>query len=189
LLDLSRIASGKMRIDLRDVNLGHIITLAVEGVRPAATAKRVVIVNDADATVPTVAGDAGRLQQVFWNLLMNAIKFTPAGGRIDVMTRVDGPNLQVIIRDTGEGIAADVLPHVFERFRQGDSSTTRVHGGLGLGLALVQHFVEMHGGSVDAASRGRDKGATFTISLPVRISLLQQTSATARQDAAARRRR
>jgi signal transduction histidine kinase len=167
LLDLSRIASGKIRLDIAEVDLAAVVNAAIEAVRPAATAKQIAIVTDITQPLPGVAGDATRLQQVFWNVLMNAVKFTPAGGRVDVGLTIVEPDLQVVVRDTGEGIAPDVLPHVFERFRHGDSSSTRPHGGLGLGLALVKHFTEIHGGRVTAASAGPGRGATLTVTLPV----------------------
>lgn len=170
LLDLSRIASGKMRLELQPVDLVTVIDAAIEAVRPAAAAKQIAIVTDIAVAVPRIAGDAGRLQQVFWNLLMNAVKFTPTGGRVDVAVTLGTSGLRVIVRDTGEGIDAEVLPYVFERFRQADSSTTRPHGGLGLGLALVKHLTEIHGGRVEAASAGLGRGATFTVALPVSSS-------------------
>jgi signal transduction histidine kinase/ActR/RegA family two-component response regulator len=169
LLDLSRITSGKMRLEVRPLDLHEVISSAIEAIRPAADAKQIVVATDVQHPVPAMTGDPGRLQQVTWNLLMNAVKFTPVGGRIDVAVARADSQVQVIVRDTGEGIAPEVLPHVFERFRQGDSSSTRPHGGLGLGLALVKHLTEMHGGRVEAASPGQGHGATFTVTLPIRV--------------------
>ena len=165
LLDMSRITSGKMRIDLRETDLAAVVNAAVEVVRPAAAARQIAVVTDVPAAVPPIAADAARLQQVFWNLLMNAVKFTGSGGQVHVALRVNAADLQVIIRDTGEGIEPDILPHIFERFRQGDSSITRPHGGLGLGLTIARHLAESHGGRVEAASPGRGMGATFTVTL------------------------
>ncbi len=166
LLDVSRIATGKLRLDLQSVNLQAVIDAAVEAVRPAAMAKGVHLDLSMDATAPPVSGDANRLQQVVWNLLSNAVKFTPSGGRVGVSLRRVDSHLAVSVSDTGAGIAPDFLPHVFERFRQADSSSTRTHGGLGLGLTLVKQLVELHGGTVMAESPGTGRGATFTITLP-----------------------
>ncbi len=166
LLDVSRIATGKLRLGLQPVNLQAVVDAAVEAIRPAAMAKGVHLDLSLDATAPPVSGDANRLQQVVWNLLSNAVKFTPSGGRVEVSLRRVDSHLQVAVSDTGAGIAPDFLPHVFERFRQADSSSTRTHGGLGLGLTLVKQLVELHGGTVMAESPGPGRGATFTITLP-----------------------
>jgi PAS domain S-box-containing protein len=167
LLDVSRIVSGKLRLDLRPVNLAGVIEAAIDAVRPAAHNKGVQLESMLDPSVGRVPGDAGRLQQVVWNLLSNAIKFTPREGRAEIrLTRADG-HVDISVTDTGKGIAPDLLPYVFERFRQGDSSSTRAYGGLGIGLALVKHLVELHGGSVRADSPGEHQGATFTVSLPL----------------------
>jgi signal transduction histidine kinase/ActR/RegA family two-component response regulator len=167
LLDLSRITSGKMRVDLRPVAIDKVLQGALDAVRPAADAKRIGIQTVLDSRAGPVLGDAGRLQQVAWNLLMNAVKFTPREGRVQLRLRRAGAQVEILVSDTGQGIAADVLPHVFERFKQGDSSSTRAHGGLGLGLALVKHLVELHGGRVLAESAGEGRGATFTVVLPL----------------------
>jgi signal transduction histidine kinase/ActR/RegA family two-component response regulator len=167
LLDLSRIASGKLRLEIGRVDLRQVVQEAIDAVRPAADGKRVAIEPAFDPDAVLIEGDAGRLRQVVWNLLANAVKFTHDGGRIQAHVRGDGRQVRIMVRDTGEGIAPELLPYVFERFRQGDSSSTRSHGGLGLGLALVRHLVELHGGTVEAESGGRGQGATFTVVLPV----------------------
>jgi signal transduction histidine kinase/ActR/RegA family two-component response regulator len=167
LLDTSRIASGKMRLDVRRVDLQTVIHGALDAVRPAAHAKGVHVETALDAEAGVVAGDSSRLQQVVWNLLMNAVKFTPKGGNVRIeLRRADG-HAQIVTSDTGEGIAPRLLPHLFERFRQADSSSTRQHGGLGLGLALVKHLTELHGGTVTARSDGENQGAAFTVALPL----------------------
>ncbi len=167
LLDVSRIITGKLRMDVRPIDPNGFIEAAIDAVNPAAEAKGVRVQKIMDTGVVTVPGDPIRLQQVVWNLLANAIKFTPRGGWVQVrMERVDS-QLQIIVADSGQGIPPEFLPHVFDRFRQIDQSSTRQHGGLGLGLALVRHLVELHGGSVAAASPGPEQGATFTIALPV----------------------
>jgi signal transduction histidine kinase/ActR/RegA family two-component response regulator len=168
LLDIARITSGKLRLDVRAVDLASVVGAALETVRPAADAKRIRVELLLDPQAGPVTGDPARLQQVVWNLLMNAVKFTPRDGRIDVHLRRAGSQVEVVIGDTGQGIAPEMLPHVFERFRQADSSSTRAHGGLGLGLALVKHLVELHGGTVAARSAGVGRGATFAVALPLR---------------------
>ena len=167
LLDMSRIITGKLRLDARPLDPRTFIGAAVESVRPAAEAKGVRLQEVSGAAAGTVSGDADRLQQVVWNLLTNAIKFTPEGGRIEVHVGAAGAHVEVAVRDTGDGIGRDFLPYVFDRFRQGDQSTTRAHGGLGLGLAIVRHLVELHGGTVHADSDGEGAGATFTVRLPL----------------------
>jgi PAS domain S-box-containing protein len=166
-LDVSRIISGKMRFDVERCDIGAVVTSAIDSIGPALRARRIELRQQLDPDIGVLAGDPNRLQQVFWNVLSNAVKFTPEGGRIDVLVTRDGSCVRVTVRDTGRGIDPGVLPHVFERFRQGDSSTTRDVGGLGLGLAIVRHYVEMHGGRVWAASEGIGTGATFTIELPL----------------------
>jgi signal transduction histidine kinase/ActR/RegA family two-component response regulator len=169
LLDLARIASGKMRLDVRPFDLEKVLQGALDAVRPAALAKSVRIEPLLDPSAGPVTGDPARLQQVVWNLLMNAIKFTPKGGRVQLRLQRVSSRVEIVVSDTGVGIAPDVLPHVFERFRQADSSSTRSHGGLGLGLALARHLVELHGGTVVAHSEGVGRGATFVVTLPVAI--------------------
>ncbi len=167
LLDVSRIITGKLRIDVRPVDPNSFIEAAVEAVRPAAEAKGVRLQKVLDTGSVTVSGDPVRLQQVVWNLLSNAIKFTPRGGRVQVRLERVNSHVEVSVSDTGSGIPADFLPHVFDRFRQADQKTTRQHGGMGLGLAIVRHLVELHGGTVRAESAGEGQGATFTVLLPV----------------------
>ena len=167
LLDVSRIITGKLRIDVRPVDPNFFIEAAIEAVRPASEAKGVQVQKIMDTGVVSVAGDPVRLQQVVWNLLSNAIKFTPRGGRVQVMLERVDSHLEITVSDTGAGIASEFLPHVFDRFRQADQRTTRQHGGMGLGLAIVRHLVELHGGSVRAESPGEGQGSTFTVLLPV----------------------
>ncbi len=167
LLDVSRIITGKLRIDVRPVDPNSFIEAAVEAVRPAAEAKGVRLQKVLDTGVVSVSGDPVRLQQVVWNLLANAIKFTPRGGRVQVRLERVNSHVEVAVSDTGSGIPAEFLPHVFDRFRQADQKTTRRHGGMGLGLAIVRHLVELHGGTARAESAGEGQGATFTVLLPV----------------------
>ena len=166
LLDFSRIITGHMRLDFEPVNLNAVIEAALEAVRPAATLKEIALVTAIDRSLGTIMGAPDRLQQIVWNLVMNAVKFTPRGGRVDVSLRRTTRTVEIEVKDTGEGIDRTLLPYVFEAFRQGDSSTTRGHGGLGLGLALVRQLVELHGGRVRAESGGKDQGSTFTVTLP-----------------------
>jgi PAS domain S-box-containing protein len=166
LLDFSRIATGRMRLDFEAVDLNAVIEAALDAVRPAVAVKAITLVTALDHSVGTIMGATDRLQQVVWNLVMNAVKFTPNGGRVEVSVRREGRTVSIVVMDTGEGIAPELLPHVFEPFRQEDSSATRAHGGLGLGLALVRQLVELHGGWVLAESPGKGKGSTFTVTLP-----------------------
>jgi PAS domain S-box-containing protein len=167
LLDVSRIITGKLRMDVRPIDPNGFIEAAIDAVSPAAEAKGVRVQKIMDTGNVSVPGDPTRLQQVIWNLLSNAIKFTPRGGHVQVrMERVDS-HLQIIVADNGQGIPEEFLPYVFDRFRQVDQSTTRHQGGLGLGLALVRHLVELHGGSVAVSSPGLGQGSTFTVVLPV----------------------
>ena len=167
LLDVSRIVTGKLRMDVRPTDPNSFIDAAVEAVRPAAEAKGVRIQKIVDTGAVSVTGDPVRLQQIVWNLLSNAIKFTPRNGRVQIrLERVDS-HVEIVVNDTGQGIEADFLPHVFDRFRQADQRASRQHGGMGLGLAIVRHLVELHGGSVDARSPGEGQGATFTVLLPI----------------------
>jgi PAS domain S-box-containing protein len=167
LLDLSRIVTGRMRLDFGRLDLGVVIEAAVDTVRPAAAAKEIALTTALDVSVGPTVGAADRLQQVVWNLVSNAVKFTPRGGRVEVSLRRVNGSAEIVVTDTGEGIAPEVLPYVFDQFRQEDSSSTRAHGGLGLGLALVRHLVELHGGQVRAHSPGKGKGASFTATLPL----------------------
>ncbi len=178
LLDMSRIINGKVRLEMQRLNPGPIIEAAVHTASPAAEAKDITLRSHIGKRVGEISGDANRLQQVFWNLLSNATKFTPHGGRIDVyMTRIS-EFLRIDVVDTGEGIRSDVLPHVFDRFRQADSSSTRRHGGLGLGLAIVKQLVELHGGTISASSRGLGEGSTFTVMLPISSEIVQPQAIT-----------
>jgi len=167
LLDTARIISGKLRLEIGPVDLVKVIEEAVQTIYPAATAKRITIKTDLKPTIGQITGDADRLQQVVWNLLSNAVKFTPTGGHVEVrLERVD-PHICITVSDTGKGIGPDLLPYVFDRFRQADASSTRRYGGLGLGLALVKYLVELHGATIEALSDGEGKGSTFKVLLPV----------------------
>jgi PAS domain S-box-containing protein len=167
ILDVSRIVTGKLRLELRPIELAPVIEAALDAVRPAAAAKGIHLEAESDYQ-GTVLGDPDRLQQVIWNLVSNAIKFTPAGGRVGVSLCRMGPSAVIRVSDTGEGIAPELLPFIFDRFTQGDVSVTRPHGGLGLGLSIVRHIVESHGGKVQAQSEGHGRGAVFAVHLPVR---------------------
>jgi CheY-like chemotaxis protein len=164
---MSRIIRGTIRLEFQQLDVMPVLKAAVEAVRPMMESKNIRLVCALDAGAGLVSGDPSRLQQIFWNLLANAVKFTPPGGRIEVELERAGPQVQIIVRDDGQGISSDFLPYVFERFRQADASMTRRHGGLGLGLSIVKQLVEMHGGSVRAESAGDGKGATFIASLPL----------------------
>jgi PAS domain S-box-containing protein len=167
LLDMSRIATGRMRLDFERMDLNAAIESALDTVRPAARAKNLTLAATLDPSLRMIEGAPDRLQQVVWNLVMNAVKFTPSGGRVDVSSQRRGANATIVVTDTGQGIPSDLLPHVFELFLQGDSSSQRRASGLGLGLALVRRVVELHGGQVVAESPGPGLGATFTVTLPV----------------------
>lgn len=167
LLDISRIVTGKLKLDPKPVEVSAVVDAAVDAIRPAADAKNIQIFMSLERNAGLVMGEAVRLQQVIWNLLSNAVKFTPQNGRVEVELKGDGKNLKLVIRDTGEGIEAEFLPYIFERFRQADTSSKRVHGGLGLGLSIVSSLVALHNGAVHAASDGRGKGARFTLTLPL----------------------
>jgi PAS domain S-box-containing protein len=167
ILDISRITSGKLRLSPRRIDPAQFVKSAIETVRPAAEAKGLDLSVQIDKGVQEVWGDADRLQQVAWNLLSNAVKFTPKGGKVDVRLGCVGSHLELTVSDTGQGIDPEFLPHVFETFRQADSSSARSHGGLGLGLAIVKQLVELHGGRVEAASPGARQGSTFRVQLPI----------------------
>jgi signal transduction histidine kinase/CheY-like chemotaxis protein len=173
ILDVARIVTGKLRLAMQPIDLSSVVRNAIDAVRPTATARLIEIESDLDPNI-VVLGDGDRLQQVVWNLLANALKFTPEGGHIDVGLAREGGNAVVSVKDDGKGIAARDLPYVFDRFRQVDSSATRSHGGLGLGLSIVRHLVEAHGGSVRADSAGVGCGATFVFTLPARCPGLPQ---------------
>ena len=167
ILDVSRVVAGKLRLNIAPVDLAAVVNAAIDSVQLAAESKGVRLEVVLDPSARRVSGDAGRLQQVIWNLLANAIKFTEGGGAVCVRLRRAGRDVEVVVSDDGCGIDADFLPYIFERFRQADATTTRRHGGLGLGLAIVRHLVELHGGTVGAESEGEGKGSTFTIRLPL----------------------
>jgi signal transduction histidine kinase len=166
ILDVSRIISGKLRLNIQRTDPGRLIGDAVAIVAPAAEAKAITLHSEADPDLTAVNGDPDRLRQVLWNLLTNAVKFTPSGGRVDVRLVVHDAYIEIIVSDTGRGIEPAFLPYIFERFRQADSRFTREHGGLGLGLSIARNIVEMHGGTIEAVSEGEGRGATFTVRLP-----------------------
>ncbi|HVF56805.1 MAG TPA: PAS domain S-box protein [Pyrinomonadaceae bacterium] len=185
LLDVSRIITGKLRLDVRQVEPGSFIEPAIEALSPAAEAKGLRVQKVMDTGVVSVAGDPARLQQVVWNLLSNAIKFTPRGGRVQLRLERINSHIEIAVSDTGMGINPAFLPHVFDRFRQADGTTTRTHGGLGLGLSIVRHLVELHGGTVEAESQGEGLGSTFIVKLPV-VSVYQKNNFVERVHPAAR---
>ena len=186
LLDMSRIIAGKVRLDVQHVDLAMVIEAVVDAVAPTAAAKGIRLQKVLDSrAASTVMGDAARLQQIFWNLLANAIKFTSRHGRVQVFLQRADSYIEVSVRDTGQGIKPEFLPHLFERFRQADASTTRKQGGLGLGLALVKSLTEMHGGSVHVKSRGEGQGSTFTVRLPLAIIQSDETESPGGQSASA----
>ena len=167
LLDMNRIVSGKLLLDMQPTDLGEVAQAALEAVRPSADAKELRLRLVVDPHAGPVPGDPGRLQQVMWNLLTNAVKFTPPGGSIELAIRRLECELELRVADSGIGIAADFLPYVFDRFRQGDASITRLHGGLGLGLSIARELVELHGGTISASSEGEGRGASFSVRLPL----------------------
>ncbi|MBD1919470.1 MULTISPECIES: PAS domain S-box protein [Cyanophyceae] len=169
LLDVSRIITGKLRLDVRPVALVSVLEAAIDSIRPAAEAKGIRLQSLLDPAAGPISGDPDRLQQVFWNLLSNAVKFTPKCGRIQLRLERINSHVEITVSDTGQGISPEFLPYVFDRLQQADSTTTRTHGGLGLGLAIVRHLVELHGGQVHVASAGEGKGTTFIVNLPITI--------------------
>ena len=175
LLDISRIISGKLRLDVQRLDPAEAIEAAIAAVLPAANARGIRIHKVLDSLAGPVMGDAARLQQVIWNLLSNAVKFTPQGGKVQVLLERVNSHVEVSVIDTGMGIPPEFLPHVFDRFRQADSTTTRRYGGLGLGLAIVKQLAEMHGGAIRAKSPGEGRGATFTLMLPIAVVHPEQT--------------
>jgi PAS domain S-box-containing protein len=177
LLDLSRIMAGKIRLDLQQISMMDIVQTAVDSAMPAADAKGIRLKAILDPTPSTISADGGRMQQVVWNLLTNAIKFTPKGGQVQVLLQRVNSHLELSVSDTGIGIPASFLPQVFDRFSQRDSSTTRSHGGLGLGLAICRQLVELHGGSISVTSQGEGQGSTFFVHLPVSIVQLDEEDA------------
>jgi PAS domain S-box-containing protein len=176
LLDMARVISGKLRLDVSIVRLDEVVQAAVDVVMPAAQAKDITIATEFDDKLPAVSGDPERLQQAVWNLMSNAVKFTERQGSIEVKVRHIGDSIAITVRDSGQGIGRDFLPYVFDRFRQADASASRRHGGLGLGLALVRQIVELHGGTVTADSAGINKGSTFEIRLPATTAAAQKAS-------------
>jgi CheY-like chemotaxis protein len=176
---MSSIVSGKVRLEMQPVNLATVVEAAADVVRPTAEAKGVSLQTTVAPHVPLLRGDPNRLQQVVWNLLTNAVKFTPSGGRVRTELSAASGELVLSVNDTGQGIRDEFLPHVFERFRQADASTTRRHGGLGLGLSIVRSLVELHGGTVAASSAGPGLGATFVVRLPVLSSVREGSHAAA----------
>jgi signal transduction histidine kinase len=177
LLNVSKIISGKLQIHQETVNVLDSVNAAIETVRPSAEAKDISIRLESDTDLPAISADPSRLQQIVWNLLSNGVKFTPKGGNIVVKVSRTTRDLRIAVRDSGEGISPDFLPQVFNRFSQADSSKTRVHGGLGLGLALVRQLVELHGGTVSAESAGLGKGSTFAVTFPLPDGPLEQSPA------------
>jgi signal transduction histidine kinase/ActR/RegA family two-component response regulator len=167
LLDVSRIVAGKLRLDVQETDIERVIDAAIDGVRPALEGKQIRLQSILDPACSSLLGDPSRLQQVVWNLLANAVKFTPKGGRIQVSLKRINSHLEIAVRDDGQGIELEFLPRIFQRFQQADSGESRAYGGLGLGLAISRHLVELHGGTIEAASDGPQRGATFTIKLPL----------------------
>ncbi len=182
ILDVSRVITGRLRLNMGTVDVASVINSAIDSVQLAADSKHIQLEVTLDPSVRHTVGDSSRLQQVVWNLLANAIKFTPSGGRVEVRVERANAALQVCVSDTGQGISSEFLPFIFDRFRQADSTSTRAHGGLGLGLAIVRHLVELHGGSVQAASAGLGEGATFTIRLPLAVNNIPAKSGNQRSE-------
>ncbi|HYR57094.1 MAG TPA: ATP-binding protein, partial [Chthoniobacteraceae bacterium] len=174
LLDMNRIITGKLRLDVQSVKLPQVIDAALASIRPSAEAKGIRLNSMLDPRTAAVRGDPARLQQIIWNLLSNAVKFTPKGGRVDVLLERIESHVEITVSDSGAGIAPDFLPHIFERFRQADATTTRRHGGLGLGLAIARQLAELHGGTIVAASSGEGRGATFRVVLPLPAAQQQE---------------
>jgi len=177
LLEVSRIITGKLRLEVSLVDLHSVLEEAIDSVKPAVRAKGIQLQSKLDPCAGPVTGDPERLQQVFWNLLSNAVKFTAEGGRIQVQLHRIGSHVEITVEDNGIGIEKKFLPYVFDRFRQADSTAARTHGGMGIGLAIVRHLVELHGGTVHAESRGAGQGSTFTVSLPPAILPSEEASA------------
>jgi PAS domain S-box-containing protein len=170
LLDMSRIITGKIRLDVQRLDLSSVISNSIESIRPAAEAKSIRLIKILDPKAGPIMGDPSRLQQVVWNLLTNAVKFTPRGGHVQVFLQRIDSHIEITISDTGQGIRPDFIPQLFTRFAQSDAVTIRRHGGLGLGLAIVRHLIELHGGTVRASSAGEGKGATFVVALPLTVA-------------------
>ncbi|HEX8424124.1 MAG TPA: ATP-binding protein, partial [Pyrinomonadaceae bacterium] len=181
LLDISRIITGKLRLDVRVVDLAAVIEAVVDSLRPTAEVRSIRLQPLIDPQAGPVSGDTDRLQQVVWNLVSNAIKFTPKGGRVQVMLARVNSQVEITVSDTGKGISAEFLPHVFDRFRQADGSTTRMQGGLGLGLSIVRQLVELHGGTVNVESDGEGQGATFIVQLPSMVTRMDDADVAGRR--------
>jgi signal transduction histidine kinase len=167
ILDMSHVITGRLRLHVGPVDMAAVINQAIDSVQVAADSKNIRLGVILDPTARHLSGDASRLQQAVWNLLSNAIKFTPSGGRVEVRLERDGADALIQVSDTGEGISREVIPFIFDRFRQADGTISRRHGGLGLGLAIVRHLIEMHGGTAEVESAGEGCGATFTLRLPL----------------------
>jgi PAS domain S-box-containing protein len=178
ILDVQRLHSGKLRLNMREVNVGGVISAALDTMRPSARAKGIDLVLSLDPTVDPISGDPDRIQQIIWNLLSNAVKFTPSGGRIEIQLAPGKTHVEIRVEDTGRGIDPEFLPYIFDRFRQEDSSSTRRHGGLGLGLTIVRDLTELHGGNVTAANRTAGRGAVFTVVLPRAVLALRKAVST-----------
>jgi signal transduction histidine kinase len=176
MLDVSRMITGKLHLTIEPVDLETVLRAALTALIPAANAKNIAISLNFQADVPLLGGDTVRLQQVFWNLLSNSLKFTPAGGRIDMrLVSINGKSVVIEVQDTGIGISPEFLPYVFDRFAQQDASTRRNHGGMGIGLSIVKQLVELHGGTVSATSDGENRGATFTVCLPMTAAVAERS--------------
>jgi signal transduction histidine kinase len=167
LLDLSAIVTGKLNLNIQPVYAAPAVRAAIESIRPAADARSIRIQEALDPEAGPISADADRIQQITWNLLSNAVKFTPGNGRVQVILKKSHSHVELRVSDTGMGISREFLPHVFDRFSQADASSTRHHTGMGVGLAIVRYLVELHGGTVQASSPGRDQGATFVVILPI----------------------
>ncbi len=176
IFEVSRIITGKVRLEFSLVDVFKVLSSAIESISPAVQSKKLSVRVTGENDAGSVLADADRLLQIFWNLLSNAVKFTPPGGELSVRLRRTDEYVEVVVSDTGQGISSEFLPHVFQRFRQGDSTSTRAHGGLGLGLAIVRHLVELQGGTVTAESEGVGKGATFTVRLALTAPLQPEQS-------------
>jgi CheY-like chemotaxis protein len=177
LMDIARIISGKLALQLQSIDAVAVVTASLETVRPIAESKKIELKSIPSRVPLPVQADPDRLQQVLWNLLSNAIKFTPVGGRVKVSSRHSDTQVQIVISDNGQGIKPEFLPHVFQRFTQADVSSRRAHGGLGLGLSIARQLIELHGGSIEAASAGEGQGATFTVRLPYRPEMMHRVGA------------
>jgi len=171
MLDVSRIITGRLHLNLQPMELSLAVEAAMDSIRPAADAKSIRLEYSSDPRGSTIWGDPRRLQQIVWNLLSNAVKFTPSGGAVRVQLELDGADTRLTVRDNGKGISPQFLPFVFERFRQADNTISRTSGGLGLGLSIARHLVELHGGTIEALSDGEGHGATFTVTFPYRDAL------------------